>query len=285
MEWTAEQVGWLLKVFQPERSVASLPGGKAGLAEGTRAALLGLATDVYAREHAGLVNGARDAARELLADPAICAMIDRLPLAKGAKVVAVGDSHTSDPQSWAVILGEMLSLRRPGDAITVVVAGVSGETSTHALIRIGDVIALKPDWVLFFIGGNDARTQGPTPTKTIVERNETARNLAELQRRVASETNARSLWITPPPVIEDRVAQHWALARFGVRFRNEDIAHVAAAIRRLDVPHVDLFSALGEAPPPDLVTEDGLHFSRDGQKRIAREIVQGWSNQDRCALK
>jgi len=279
MEWTAEQASWLVKVFQPERSVASLPGGWAGLAESTRAALLGLAADVYATVHAGLVNGAKEAARELLADPAICAMVDRLPLNKGARVVAVGDSHTSDPQSWAVILGEMLSLRRPSDAISVVVTGVSGETTTHALIRIGDVIALKPDWILFLIGVNDARTQGPTPTKTIVEHHETAKNLAELQRRASQETNAQCLWITPPPVIEDRVAKHWALARFGVRFRNEDIARVADAIRNLEAPHVDLFSALGEPPPPDLVTEDGLHFLRDGQKRIAREIVQGWSKQ------
>jgi lysophospholipase L1-like esterase len=277
MEWTAEQVSWLVKVFQPERSVASLPGGRAGLAQGTCAALLGLADDVYATAHAGLVNGAKEAARELLADTAICAMVDRLPVKKGGRVVAVGDSHTSDPQSWAVILGEMLSLRRPGDAISVVAAGVGGETSTHALIRIGDVIALEPDWILFLIGVNDARTQGPVPTKTIVEHHETARNLAELQRRASRETTARCLWMTPPPVIESRVAKHWALARFGVRFRNEDIARVADAIRKLDAPHVDLFSAFGEAPPADLVTEDGLHFLRDGQKRIAREIVQGWS--------
>lgn len=277
MEWTAEQASWLVKVFQPERNVASLPGGRAGLEEGTRAALLGLAADVYATAHASLVNGAREAARELLADPAICAMVDRLPVKKGARVVAVGDSHTSDPQSWAVILGEMLSLRRPGDDISMLVAGASGETSTHALIRIGEVIALEPDWILFHIGGNDARTQGPTPTKTIVEHHETARNLAEIQRRASRETTARCLWMTPPPVMEDRVAKHWALARFGVRFRNEDIARVADAVRTLEAPHVDLFAAFGEAPPADLVTADGLHFLRDGQKRIAREIVQGWS--------
>jgi lysophospholipase L1-like esterase len=171
----------------------------------------------------------------------------------------------------------MLSLRRPDDATSVVVSGVSGDTTTHALIRIGEVIALKPDWILFLTGINDGRTQGPAPTKTIVEHQETAKNLAELQRRASSETNAQCLWITPPPVIEDRVAKHWALARFGVRFRNEDIARVADAIRNLEAPHVDLFSVLGETLSADHVTEDGLHLRLDGQKRIAREIVQGWS--------
>src|SRR4051812_45491599 len=118
MEWSTEQVSWLVKVFQPERSVASLPGGWAGLAEGTRAALLGLAADVYSTQHARLVTGAKEAAHELLADPVVCSMVDRLPLRKGAKVVAFGDSHTSDPQSWAVILSELLAARRPGDGIS-----------------------------------------------------------------------------------------------------------------------------------------------------------------------
>lgn len=277
MQWSAEQASWLVKVFQPERSVASLPGGRAGLAEGTRAALLGLSADAYATQHARLVAGAKEAARELLSDPAVGTMVDRLPLKKGAKLVAFGDSHTSDPQSWAVILSELLVARRPADEISVIVSAVSGETTTHGMIRIGQVIALEPDWIVFFLGVNDARTHGPNPSKTLVDAHETARNVADLQRRAARETNARCLWITPPPVITERVDKHWAMARFGVHFRNEDIARVAEAVRKLDAPHVDLFSALGETPPPELVTEDGIHFLLEGQKRIALEIVQRWS--------
>lgn len=278
MEWSTEQASWLVKVFQPERSVESLPGGWAGLAEGTRASLLGLATEVYLQEHARLVTGAKEAARELLADPAVCSMVDRLPLRKGGKIVAFGDSHTSDPQSWAVILSELLQARRPDDGISVVIRAVSGEASTQALIRMGQVVALEPDWILFFLGVADARAHGPNPGKTLVDPRETARNFAELQRRASSETNAHCLWITPPPVLTDRIAQHWAMARFGIRFSNEDIGRVADAIGKLEAPHVDLFSALGETPPPDLVTDDGLHFLLDGQKRIALEILQIWSN-------
>jgi lysophospholipase L1-like esterase len=277
MEWSEEQVSWLVKVYQPERSVESLPGGRAGLEEGTRASLLGLGTEVYASEHARLVTGAKAAARELLADPAVGLMLDRLPLIKGAKIVAFGDSHTSDPQSWAVILGELLAARRPDDEISVVVRAVSGETSTHGLVRIGQVVALQPDWILFFIGMNDARAHGPNPSKTLVDVRETARNFTELQRRASSETHARCLWMTPPPVITDRVTEHWAMKRFGVHFSNADIGRVAEAIRQLDVPHVDLFSAFGETPAPDLVMQDGIHFLQTGQKRIALEILRRWS--------
>ncbi len=277
MEWSTEQASWLVKVLQPERTVASLPGGWAGLAEGMRASLLGLSAEVYATQHAALVAGAKEAAREILTDPAVCSMVDRLPVRKNAKVVAFGDSHTSDPQSWAVILSELLAARRPGDGISVVINAVGGDTSTHGLIRIGNVVALQPDWILFFIGLNDARTQGTNATKTLVDHHETARNLAELQRRAAAETKAQCLWITPSPVMPDRIEKHWGLSRFGVRFLNEDIARVAEAIRRLDAPNVDLFSVLGDKPSPELFTEDGLHFRLEGQKRIALEIVRGWS--------
>lgn len=58
-----------------------------------------------------------------------------------------------------------------------------------------------------------------------------------------------------------------------MRFRNEDVARVAAAIRALDAPHVDLFSALED----ELVAEDGLHLSQAGQKQIALELVRAWS--------
>ncbi|WP_373564241.1 SGNH/GDSL hydrolase family protein [Myxococcus sp. CA039A] len=277
MTWSTEQTRWLMKVLQPEQTVASLPGA-AALTEPMRAALLGLAPDAYSAELGRLRAGAKEAARELLADPAVGAMVDRLPLRPGARVLAFGDSHTSDPQSWAVILNEMLAARRPADGISIDVSAVAGETTTHGLIRIGGVIARNPDWILFFIGVNDARTQGPTPSKTLVAPEETARNLAELRTRVSRETKARCLWVTPAPVLEDRVSKHWGLSRFGVRFRNEDIARVAEVIAAFDEPAIELFARLGLPPPQELLMEDGLHFTQEGQKRIALEVVRGWAD-------
>lgn len=273
---TNEQMRWLLKVLQPERMVASLPGA-ATLTEPMRAALLGLDPEAYVAELARLRAGANEAAHALLADPALAAMVDRLPLRPGARVVAFGDSHTSDPQSWAVILGEMLAARRPADRIALDVSAVAGDTTTHGLIRIGEVIAKDPDWILCFLGVNDARTQGPTPGKTLVDAAETARNLAELRSRLARETRARCVWVTPPPVLEPRVATHWGLSRFGVRFRNEDVARVAQLVAASADPVIDLFARLGVPPAEDLLTEDGLHFTQQGHQRLALEVVRGWS--------
>src|SRR5689334_4553654 len=114
MQLSTEQMRWLVKVFQPEKMVASLPGA-GSLGESARAALLGLAPEVYSAELARLLAEAKASAHALLAEPGVAAMVDRLPLRRGARIFAFGDSRTSDPQSWAVILSEMLAARRPGD--------------------------------------------------------------------------------------------------------------------------------------------------------------------------
>jgi hypothetical protein len=73
-----EQVQWLLKVIQPERTLASLPGG-ANLGQDAHAALLGLPGEVYATELGHMRRQASEAAGALLADQAVASMVDRLP--------------------------------------------------------------------------------------------------------------------------------------------------------------------------------------------------------------
>ncbi len=271
-----EHVRWLLKVMQPERTLASFPGG-ASLAQDVHAALLGLPVEIYATELGRMQKEASEAAAALLTDEAVAAMVDRLPLRAGAKVTVFGDSLTSEPQSWAVILRDMLALRRGADGISLTINAVAGETTTHGLVRAGQIAPSRPDWVLFLLGTNDARTQGSHPTKTLVDFEETARNFAELRQRVERETTARCIWLTPPAVNEVQVAEHAGLARFGVRFRNEDMERVAKFVRDGDGPVIDVFSSLGTPPPSELLMSDGLHFSLAGQTRMAVEVLRGWS--------
>jgi lysophospholipase L1-like esterase len=278
-----EQVRWLLKVIQPERTLASLPGG-ASFSQNAHAGLLGLPVEIYATELDRMQKEASEAAGELLADQVVASMIDRLPLRQGAKVVVFGDSLTSEPQSWAVILREMLAMRRGTDGISLTISAVAGETTTHGLVRAGVIANFRPDWILFLLGTNDARTQGSHPTKTLVNHQETARNIAELRQRVSRETSASCVWITHPAVNEARVAVHAGLAKFGVRFRNEDLERVASIVRDGDGPVIDAFSILGSPPPTDLLMGDGLHFTLAGQKRMALEVIRGWSTPVRlCA--
>lgn len=273
-----ETLRWLLKVIQPARTLSSLPGG-AALSSEAHAALLGLPSAVYTHALAQMRAEAHDAADALLRDTAIAARVDALSLRKGARVAIVGDSLTSDPQSWAVILERMLQTRRAMDELTVSIVATGGDTTTHALVRLGEVIGQQPDVVLLLIGTNDARTQGPRPSKTLVHHEETARNLAEIQQRIASETRARAVWIAPPAANEAQVADHPGLARFGVRFRNEDLARVASLVRAIDPTAADLFAALGAPPAAEWLMSDGLHLTVAGQQRVALEALAAWSHQ------
>lgn len=271
-----DQLRWLLKVIQPEQTLAAFPGA-ASLGQAAHAGLLNLPPEVHATELGRMRSEASDAAGELLADGAVAQMLDRLPLRKGDKVVVFGDSLTSDPQSWAVILRDMLAMRRGADDISMTISAVAGETTTHALVRFGRIASLQPDWVVFLIGTNDARTQGPRPAKTLVHHEETARNIAELRQRAAGETAARCVWITPPAVDAAKVAAHGGLSQFGVRFRNEDLERVARIVRDGGRPVIDLFSSLGNPPSPDLLMDDGVHLTLGGQKRVVHELLRAWS--------
>jgi len=273
---STEQIQWLMKVLQPEKTLGSYPG-IATLTEGNRAALIGIELELYRSELEIMRQNAKDAAAALLEEPEFGKLVDQLPLHKGSQIVAFGDSLTADPQSWAVMLAEIIAARRPDDALAVAINAVPGETTTHGLTRIGEALSRQPDWLIFFIGMNDARTQGPKPTKTIVGHEETERNLAEMRSRALGECKARRLWITPPAVNEEKVAAHWGLKRFGVGFRNSDVAQVAKNVRNLGDRVIDLFLDLGVPPAPELLMNDGLHLSLEGQKRIAREVVRGWS--------
>ena len=87
-----EQVHWLLKVIQPERTLASFPGA-ANLSLDVRAELLGLPVETYASELGRMQEEASEAAGALLSDEAIASMIDRLPLRKEAPSILHARSY------------------------------------------------------------------------------------------------------------------------------------------------------------------------------------------------
>lgn len=271
-----ERIQWLLKVLQQEKTLASLPG-IATLTEDSLAALSGIDPELYRSELKTMRQNAKDATAALLDESGMAKLVDQLPLHKGAQIVVFGDSLTADPQACAVILAEMLAACRPNDALTVMIKAVPGETTAHGLVRLGESLARQPDWLIFFMGTNDARRKDRIRPKQSSATKKPPATSPEMRSRAVGERKTQRLWLTPPAVNEEQVAAHWGLARFGVRFRNADVAQVAKHVRGLGDPVIDLFSALGAPPAPELLMDDGLHLSLEGQKRIAREVVRGWS--------
>jgi acyl-CoA thioesterase-1 len=273
MAWTDEQLLYFMQFTHPEKVYADMPG----MQEGALAALFGLELAEYRRIKAAQAAAVRGAAEELLADVAFAAQVDRLPLAPGATVVGVGDSITDDSQSWLEILRHVLAMRRAQGGLTVINAAVSGDTTNNLISRFVGVVQRQPDWILCMVGANDARRHGKQPSKVLVSLSETADNLAMMRHFAATETAARWIWLTPSPVIEEKIPLDWHLGPLELSWTNRDLAAIADLVRQQKDPVVDLQAAFGFPVNPDLLRSDGLHPSLAGQKVILRALVERWS--------
>jgi lysophospholipase L1-like esterase len=234
--------------------------------------VFGMPTAEYEAIHARFTAAARDAAGELLADPAFAALVDALPFTAGQTVLAVGDSMTDDLQSWAEILRHLLVQRRPELGVRLVNSGLSAHTTTMVLRRWpATVNGTRPDWVLCGLGGNDVTRVGPEPSFTQVD---PATSVTNLRRLRALAPDPSWLWLTPAPVDEERVAAFPAFRFGGSSWRNDDIRALADAMGDLDEPVVDLVTAFGVPVREGLQGPDGVHPTLAGQTAIVRAVVE-----------
>jgi lysophospholipase L1-like esterase len=85
------------------------------------------------------------------------------------------------------------------------------------------------------------------------------------------QTAARTVFITPPPILEEKVRRAPLLRREAVSWLAEDVARKAAILAALGIEVIDSRAAL--KPPLDaLLLADGLHLSARGQRRLARWV-------------
>jgi acyl-CoA thioesterase-1 len=82
-------------------------------------------------------------ARALLAEPGVPDVVAAFPVPAGGTLVALGDSITDDLVSWAEIARHRLTTVRPGQ-VTVINAGISGDTTFDALARLCGIVELRP---------------------------------------------------------------------------------------------------------------------------------------------
>jgi lysophospholipase L1-like esterase len=244
-----------MQYHHPEKTLAELPGGQE-IADEMLAPFFG--TDV--RTYRESVRFAR--------------FVDRLPFEPGSTVVGLGDSITDDAQSWLEILRHLLGERRPEDGIELLNAGISGDTTSGLLGRFLDLLERDPAWIIILIGTNDVAFVRDPRTKSLVSREETDKNLRTLRDLTEALSEARLVWMTPPPAIEARVVESSSLCE--PTWRNADLAEVARLVRGVagEDTLVDLWEAFGDPPEPELLLPDGLHPSLAGQRAIAAALVE-----------
>lgn len=268
----------MMRMWLQYTHLEKLYGYLPGLADAIPA-IFGMAPAAYADVRAEFDAQARLAATQLLGDDNLAARVNALPFQPGEVVLAVGDSITDDLQSWVEILRHVLDLGRPGHDVRVINGGLSGHTTAMVARRWPATLAQhRPNWILCALGGNDVTRVGPEPTKPQVSLTECVANLGELRRIAAARSSASWVWITPVPVVEERVADFPAF-RFGEStWRNADIRALTEAIRGFDDGPdddriVDLTEVFGMPADPDLQGPDGLHVSLAGQAAITTAVI------------
>lgn len=224
------------------------------------AALAGTSAARYEELAAAMRREARAAGAELAGHAAV----SREPLAHVGSVLAVGDSITDDLGSWARMLAAALPHAR------VVDAGLSGDTTTNVVARSARLPGA--DLAIVLLGTNDARRHGRNRFPMLVSDRETARNLRLLDRLLRGQCR-RVVWVTPPPVLDERIEADDGFRESGVLWQRADLRRKAAIVRAAFADVVDLWAAFGDPPDPALLRSDGLHPSAAGQRAIARAIL------------
>jgi len=248
-------------------------GISAGDVEPVVAQLAGLTVADFASVGVGFEQAVAAGATNIAGRPGIQAALAALPFRHGDTIVALGDSITDDAVSWVNQLARVLADQRPELQLRFVNAGYTGDTTQAAISRFDTVAACRPSWILQLLGTNDARRHGRAQVRTTSEQ-ETVRNLAELQRMVAADTDARLVVLTPPPALGE-LADAWpAFQAQSITWRDDDVAALAETIRALPLPVVDVYAAFTDAGAAHLLLPDGVHPTIAGQSLITELVLR-----------
>ncbi len=269
MSAAEDPLRFLVRLIHVEKILPPLPG----VHDMLLADLLKIDATVLTQVRAQLAAEVRQVAEDLLGDASFAKAVDRLPFSQGSTIVGLGDSITDDLQSWLEILRQVLELRRPQDQIKLVNAGASGESTPQIMFRVPPTLALHPEWVICLAGVNDARRFGGVAEPIQVSLNETRRNLSAFRDYAARHGKARWLWVTPVPVIEERIVGHWFWTPMATFWARNDVHAISEAMLGLGGPAVDLRPVFAGESGAQLILDDGVHPNLQGQKAIVREIV------------
>jgi acyl-CoA thioesterase-1 len=170
-------------------------------------------------------------------------------------ILAFGDSLTAGyglPQNEAFPAQLEARLTRLGVAARVVNAGVSGDTTSSALLRLDWALAGKPDLVILEEGFNDALRHLPLALVRA--------NLDEMIKRIKASGSRVLLAGALAP-------RNWG-ERYAARF-DQIYPDLARAHHVLLYP----FFLDGVALQPRLNQEDGLHPNKEGAAVLAARIA------------
>jgi len=207
--------------------------------------------------------------------PAFPRIDSRLKAGEPVKVVCLGDSvtgvyyHTGGRRAYPEMLELALKRLYPDAKVTVINAGISGNSTRNGLARLDrDVLELKPDLVTVMFGLNDM---------VAVPVEEYRTNLMAIAERCRKQ-GAEVLFCTPNAIFDDGGARTTAkLVEF--------CGAMMDAGKELGVPVCDCYAAHVSTRERDaaawrLMMSDAIHPNMDGHKLNAVAIARTISGRE-----
>lgn len=262
---------YLLQFLNIEKRFPLLPGmdNKEALAR-----VIGLEPDEFDELRSRFDKNAREAAVELLEDEDVNTWLDDLPFEGNETIVALGDSITDDRQGWFPIFENVLDITIPKADINFVNSGVSYDTTIDALKRLNrDVLAHEPDWVFIALGTFDMQRLNIAPDRTLVSLADFWENTKTIEAAVQQVTDNPIVWITPPPVIEEMLAD---MRLFNFELKEKDLHQIREVLAGKPGYIVDpRGSRMGDDDPEAWnYLSDGLHPSLSGHVNTVKEVMR-----------
>jgi acyl-CoA thioesterase-1 len=171
-------------------------------------------------------------------------------------IAAFGDSlsagHGAGPgHSYPDYLQRELDRR--GYAYSVVNAGVSGDTTTNGLLRVDSVVALRPVVVILEFGGNDGLRGIPISASQ-----------ANLEQMILVLGKAGSRVVLAGMTLPPNYGPDY------IRSFERMYTTMAAKYKLPLIP----FLLAGVAGSPELMQEDGIHPTAEGNSRVAANVLR-----------
>jgi lysophospholipase L1-like esterase len=179
------------------------------------------------------------------------------------KVVLIGDSIR-------IGYAPLVAKRLDGKAI-VVSAKPNGEDSGNVLKNLDEwVIREKPDVVHINAGLHDLKL---TDKSYQVPLDEYEKNLRTILERIRQETNAKIIFATSTPILDNLHAQRKAgFDRFEADVQKYNTAAVAV-MKQAGVPINDLHKLIEDGGKEKLIGPDGTHYTPEGYEILAAAVT------------
>ena len=186
-------------------------------------------------------------------------------------IAAIGDSITSDRESYVKILNRMW---KDSPMRSVLDCGISGDTSADVIRRIfPGVLEQEFDWAVVFIGANDTRANDDEFGLAYVSIEEYRRNMTYIIE-LLQKRKKEIVLVTVPYTDNERLNSyfpdmHWKYDYVQIDRANEMLRQLS---KKYETKLCEFAGKLAEIGG-DYMGPDGLHLSVEGQKILCGMLL------------